>query len=94
MRIAFVGGFGHHYLRGALSDPVAGDIEKPVAFARASEQDDHAAELARGLGDVRFYDDADRMLDEFRPDVLSVGAEVLAVPAVRCGAMFVMQALL
>ena len=75
MRIAFLGGFGHHYLRGALSDSAVGDVEKPVAFARASALDDRAVQLAAGLADVRFYEDATTMLDEYRPDVLSVGAE-------------------
>ena len=74
MRIGFIGGFGHHYLRGALADASA-EIETPVAFTPASERDDRAAELAGKIDNCRWFDDPIKMLDEHRPDVVSVGAE-------------------
>jgi len=73
MRIGFVGGFGHHYLRGALSDD-AYSIERPLAFAPSASHDDRAAAIARGLGNVTFFDDATTMLDQYKPEVVSIGA--------------------
>lgn len=78
MRIGFIGGFGHHYLKGALADPAA-DIERPIAFAPSALHDDRAAALARqfvagAASDVTFFDDAATMLERFKPDVVSVGA--------------------
>ncbi|MEA2709523.1 MAG: hypothetical protein QOF78_2124 [Phycisphaerales bacterium] len=73
MRLAFIGGFGHHYLRGALNDPASG-IERPVAVAAAGPQDDRAEELAHRLGDVRFFKDARELYDQFKPQIVNVGA--------------------
>lgn len=73
MKIGFIGGFGHHYLRGALSDD-AFAFERPIAFAPSAAHDDRAAVLAKQLGDVAFFDDAQTLLDQFKPDVVSVGA--------------------
>jgi predicted dehydrogenase len=75
MRIGFIGGFGHHYLKGALGDPACG-VERPVAFAPSAPHDDRAAAVAKqvGGGDVAWFDDATQMLDRFKPDVVSVGA--------------------
>src|SRR5829696_2995914 len=72
MRLAFVGGYGHHYLRGALSDPSV-KIERPIAFAPSGPEDDRAEELAHKLGDVRFYADVNKLLDDYRPELVSVG---------------------
>lgn len=73
MRLAFIGGFGHHYLRGALNDPAA-QIERPVAVAPSGPEDNRAEELAHRLGDVRFYPDPRKLFDEFKPQLVSVGA--------------------
>jgi predicted dehydrogenase len=72
MRIAFIGGFGHHYLRGALTD-AAFAFDRPIAFAPSDPLDDRAAIVAKSLGDVRFYDDAATMLKEYKPEIVSVG---------------------
>jgi predicted dehydrogenase len=73
MRLAFIGGFGHHYLRGALSDSAA-QIERPVAVATSGPEDDRAEDLAHRLGDARFYRDARELFDDFKPQIVSVGA--------------------
>jgi predicted dehydrogenase len=73
MRVAFIGGFGHHYLRGALSDPAA-QIERPVAVAPSGPEDDRAEDFAHRLGDARFYRDAREMFDDFKPHIVDVGA--------------------
>jgi predicted dehydrogenase len=68
MKIGFIGGSGHHYLRGALGEPT-------VQIAVAGDGGDDAA--ARQFGQKwggQWFDDANRMLDSFRPDVASVGA--------------------
>jgi predicted dehydrogenase len=72
MRIAFIGGFGHHYLRGTLKDPAI-QIERPVAVAPSGPEDDQAEPLAHRFGDVRYFPDATKMLDEYKPDVVNVG---------------------
>ena len=75
MRLAFIGGFGHHYLRGLLTDAsAAGEIDRPVAVAPSGPEDDRAEDLAHRLGDVRFYPDAAKMFDHFKPQLVSVGA--------------------
>ncbi|MEO6434508.1 MAG: Gfo/Idh/MocA family oxidoreductase [Tepidisphaeraceae bacterium] len=75
MRLGFIGGYGHHYLRGALTDP-AFPIDRPIAFTPSDPHDDRAAVIAKQLGndDVTFFDDARAMLDEYKPDVVSIGA--------------------
>jgi predicted dehydrogenase len=73
MRLAFIGGFGHHYLRGALRD-ASTQIDRPVAVASSGPEDDRAEELAHRLGDARFYKDARELFDDFRPQIASVGA--------------------
>lgn len=74
MRIGFIGGFGHHYLRGALGDK-SFDIERPVAFAPSATNDDRATAVAKQLGaEVTFFESAGKMLDHFKPDLVSVGA--------------------
>ena len=71
MKIAFIGGWGHHCLRQLVKEPpeqlslaVAGDGLDAVA----------AHKVADGLPQAKWFDDASRMLDEFRPDAVSVGA--------------------
>ena len=73
MRLAFLGGHGHHYLRAALSDPGL-TIERPVPVAGDGVDDEKAKAFGASLGDFRWFDDARDMLDAVRPEVVSVGA--------------------
>ena len=73
MRLAFIGGHGHHYLRGALGDADAA-VERPVSVAGDGVDDERARAFAVSLGGARWFDDARDMLDAARPDVVSVGA--------------------
>jgi predicted dehydrogenase len=72
MRIGFIGGFGHHYLRGALNDPSL-EIERPVGVAPSGPADDQARPLAQRFGEVRFFENPIALLDEYQPQVVSVG---------------------
>ncbi len=80
VRIAFIGGNGHHYLKGLLDDP-ARDLE--VAAASDGHDAGAAATMAGRLAErldessdksVSWYDSPAALMDEFRPDVVSVGA--------------------
>ena len=73
MRLAFIGGHGHHYLRAALSDPAV-TIERPIPVAGDGVDDEKAKAFGATLGDTLWFDDARDMLDAVRPDVVSVGA--------------------
>ena len=73
MRLAFIGGHGHHYLRAALTDPGV-VVERPVPIAGDGIDDEKAKEFGATLGDVRWFDDARDMLDTTGPDVVSIGA--------------------
>jgi len=78
IRIAFIGGNGHHYLRGVLGTTPGTNFEIAVA------SDGHDADAAKrwweaqratpaGAG-AQWYDDGKAMLDTFRPQLASVGA--------------------
>ncbi len=73
-RIAFIGGHGHHYLVGALTD--AG-VEVEAVAAAGDGRDEPAAmrKYAKGIeeGRIAWHEDAVEMLDTFRPTVVSVG---------------------
>ncbi len=71
MRIAFIGGFGHHYLRTITSAP---EVEHPVAFAPASPDDPGGARIAEFAGDLKIFADPIRLLDEYKPDIVGIGA--------------------
>jgi predicted dehydrogenase len=73
MRLAFIGGFGHHYLR-PLPKEAAAQVELPVAWAPAAKDDAGHARIAEFAGELKRFDDPIQMLDQFKPDVLSVGA--------------------
>ncbi len=73
MRLAFIGGHGHHYLRAALSDSGL-SVERPVPVAGDGVDDEKAEAFAATLGDTLWFDDARVMLEAARPDVVSVGA--------------------
>lgn len=71
MRLAFIGGVGHLYLKGSVDDSVCG-IEGPVAVAGDGYDNEAARRLAERLGAV-WYDDYRRMLDAHKPDVVNLG---------------------
>ena len=62
MKIAFIGGWGHHCLRQLVNDP-----PERLSLAVASDGLDAAAahKVADGLPQAKRFDDASRMLDEF-----------------------------
>jgi len=68
MKLGFIGGNGHHYLRGLLA-------EESVEIAVAGDGHDDAAarQLWQKLGG-QWFDHASRMLDSFKPAAVSVGA--------------------
>jgi predicted dehydrogenase len=72
MRLAFIGGFGHHYLRGALTD-ASMTIDEPVAYAPGSAEDKDADPLAKTGKKVQRFADVASLLRDYRPDVVSVG---------------------
>jgi predicted dehydrogenase len=72
LRLAFVGGHGHHYLRHLLRDSSI-TIE---AVAVASDGHDVEATRHRFRDQIAvgtWYDDVETMLDDFRPTVVNVG---------------------
>ncbi len=69
MKIAFIGGNGHHYLCGALSHP---DWE--VAAASDGFDPDAARGFSQRLPNARWFDEPRSLLDEWKPDVVSIGA--------------------
>src|SRR2546423_7624129 len=73
IRLAFIGGWGHHYVRRALDDAPPGiQIEQPIAFAGDGHDDGKSQLMCQKLS-AQWFDDAAKMLDEFRPDVVSIG---------------------
>ena len=73
MRIAFIGGNGHHYIRGLLTDPPPG-LDFTVAVASDGVDAAAARKLAGNLPSATWFDDPVRMLDQFKPEILSIGA--------------------
>jgi len=72
MRIAFIGGHGHHYLRGALADPAC-KIEIPAAVAGDGIDDPRAKAFAEKTANTQYFESAEKMLEEYKPDVVSIG---------------------
>jgi predicted dehydrogenase len=71
MRLAFIGGYGHHYLRHLLREPG----EYTVAVAGDGHDPDAARGMVTKLGVAAdWYDDPEHCFEIFRPDVVSVGA--------------------
>ncbi|HEX4125038.1 MAG TPA: Gfo/Idh/MocA family oxidoreductase [Tepidisphaeraceae bacterium] len=78
MKLAFIGGSGHHYLRQLPAEPAFAETE----IAVASDGHDAAASAAfaeslrhGGVArPVRWFDTGRELLDTFKPDLLSVGA--------------------
>src|SRR4051812_31224232 len=73
MRLAFIGGYGHHYLRGLLQEPGA-EREYSVAIAGDGHDPEGARPLAAKIPGAAWYEDPPRLFDAFRPDVVSIGA--------------------
>jgi len=71
MRIGFVGGNGHHYLRGFITSPPGKDV---AVAACGDGADDAAAQRWSNAHACRWYDSFDVMCQDFKPDVISVGA--------------------
>ncbi len=73
MRLAFIGGCGHHYLRGVAADPGLA-VRRPIPVAGDGTDNERARAFAAALGETRWFDDAVQMLDETQPEVISIGA--------------------
>lgn len=67
-KIGFIGGYGHHYLRAALSAGMEAAVASDGYDAAAAKR------FADLVGITKWYDDPVQMLDEFRPDAASIGA--------------------
>jgi predicted dehydrogenase len=67
MKIGFIGGWGHHYLRGAAGEPPT-----QIAVAGDGRDESAARRLSQSLGG-KWFDDASQMFDSFGPDAVSVG---------------------
>ncbi len=74
MRLAFIGGCGHLLLRRLLNNPNY-SFDGPIAVASDGFDTSRAREFAANLGvATTFYESAEEMLDEVKPDVVNVGA--------------------
>src|SRR5690349_14700555 len=72
MRLGFIGGYGHHYLRGAITDPAC-DITE-IAVAGDGHDNARAETFARSLpNNPRWFPDAAAMIDQLRPNAISIG---------------------
>lgn len=76
MRLAFVGGHGHHYLRALLKRP---DLELQTAVASDGFDTPAARQLWQNLAassqnEPIWFDSPQQLFDEFAPDVISIGA--------------------
>jgi predicted dehydrogenase len=72
MRLAFIGGSGHLYLRAAIDDPAC-DIDRPVAVAGDGHDDAAARALHTKMPGAVWYDDYRQLLDRHKPDLVNVG---------------------
>jgi predicted dehydrogenase len=72
MRIGFIGGNGHHYLRHLLHEP---DAQQEYSVAVASDGHDDAAQgLAGKISASGWFETPAQLFDKFQPDVVSIGA--------------------
>lgn len=67
MKIGFIGGNGHHYLRSAAGE------SNPTAVAGDGHDNESARGFATALG-APFFESAVEMFEGFQPEVVSVGA--------------------
>lgn len=70
MKLAFVGGFGHHYLRGAL----AFHPDWQIAVSGDGVDSQAAQSLCKKISYAQWFEGPRDMLDSFAPDLVSVGA--------------------
>lgn len=85
VRVAMIGGRGHHFITAAF-----GSIEGVTLAAVAADGFDDAAERYRNsevFGDAKYCEDPLAMLDEVKPDLVSIG------PRAACNARFICAAL-
>jgi predicted dehydrogenase len=73
VRIGFIGGCGHHYLKNVPKSD-ARPSELQLAVASDGRDIDAARRFASSLSEATWFDDAETMLREFGPEVVSVGA--------------------
>jgi predicted dehydrogenase len=73
MKLALIGATGHFALTHARKDPSSG-IEPTIAVASDGHNPQGCQQMAQRLGNARYYDDYRVMLDEFRPDIVNIGA--------------------
>lgn len=71
MRLAFIGGYGHHYLRGLLRENL--DLDLTVAVAGDGHDTPAAQNFAALLENPPWFESPPQLFDEFRPDVISLG---------------------
>src|SRR5262245_25519327 len=73
VKIGFIGGVGHHYLKNVpKSDARPSDLH--IAIASDGHDLDAARRFSSTLSEAKWFDSADEMLQQFKPDIVSVGA--------------------
>ena len=70
MRLAFIGGNGHHYLRGLWSENPGWEI----AVAGDGHDNRPAQNLAQKIGARNWFESPQALFDEFRPEIVNLGA--------------------
>lgn len=70
MKLAFIGGFGHHYLRGAL----AFHPDWQIAVAGDGLEPEAARGLCEKIPGAQWFEEPRYLLDTFAPDLVSIGA--------------------
>jgi len=71
MRIGFIGGNGHHYLKHLLGDQ---DLNFEIAVASDGYDTLAAQSVAQRLSGAQWFDSPTALFDEFAPDVVNIGA--------------------
>ncbi len=69
MRLAFIGGNGHHYLRHLLNEE-----GWEIAVAGDGHDNANARGLTQKIGAQRWFDTPTALFDEFQPEIVSIGA--------------------
>jgi predicted dehydrogenase len=73
MRIGFIGGWGHHYLRGVFTD---GNLPEPIVAAAAGDGHDRdaAERWAKSNHVSTWFETPAELVERFKPDALSIGS--------------------
>ncbi len=74
MRIAFIGGNGHHVIGHVFKHPYPGFEKAEIAVASDLVAPDAAQAYLKRLPSGQWFDDYRVMLETFKPDIVSVGA--------------------